>query len=310
MANIREGNKSRLKEIAIITGFSILYLVLSSVLIGFKPTQLILVGLFCVLYFVSATTRKLILGFLIFIIYWIIFDYMKLFPNYRFNTVHIEDLYELEKRFFGIRSGGAILTPHEYIEKFQSSFWDVMSGIFYLCWVPVPMLAALYFFFRKRDQFLKFLLTFLWINLIGFVVYYIYPAAPPWYIEQYGTVFNPATRGNTAGLQRFDLYFGVQIFHNIYAQSSNVFAAMPSLHAAYPMLVLYYGLKNKLGPVNIAFAVVMVGIWFSAVYTGHHYLMDVLAGIICCITGIVTFNMIVKRNPVKRWLDIYLRIIQ
>lgn len=235
---------------------------------------------------------------------------MKLFPNYRYNHVHIADLYDLEKGLFGIRFDGTMLTPHEYLEKYQSSLWDVMGGIFYLCWVPVPMLVAVYFFFKKRDQFLKFLLTFFWINILGFVVYYIYPAAPPWYVELHGTVFNAATPGNAAGLQRFDAFFGVQLFHDIYAQSSNVFAAMPSLHSAYPMLVLYYGLKNRLGWMNIIFAVIMVGIWLSAIYLGHHYLLDVLAGIVCCIIGIVSFNFIANRNPVKRWLSAYLKVVE
>jgi membrane-associated phospholipid phosphatase len=65
---------------------------------------------------------------------------------------------------------------------------------------------------------------------------------------------------------------------------------MPSLHSAYPAIVLYYGLKNKLGWVNIIFAVIAAGIWFAAVYTSHHYILDVLAGILCAATGILSFK--------------------
>jgi membrane-associated phospholipid phosphatase len=54
----------------------------------------------------------------------------------------------------------------------------------------------------------------------------------------------------------------------------------------------------------------MVGIWLSAIYTGHHYLLDVLAGILVCFAGIISFNQIIKRNPIKRWLQIYLKVIQ
>ena len=71
---------------------SVIYLVLSYLLIGFKVDQVILVMIFNALYFGSHATRRFILAFSIFIIYWIIFDYMKAFPNYRYNEVHIQGL--------------------------------------------------------------------------------------------------------------------------------------------------------------------------------------------------------------------------
>src|SRR5690606_16531966 len=92
-----------------------------------------------------------------------------------------------------------------------------------------------------------FLMTFLLVNLIGFVGYYIYPAAPPWYIQYYGTEFIKDTLSNPAQLINFDHFFGLPIFQTVYSKGSNVFAAMPSLHSAYSLIVLYYGLKNKLG---------------------------------------------------------------
>src|SRR5206468_9223278 len=112
----------------------------------------------------------------------------------------------------------------------------------------------------------------LFVNLIGFVGYYVYPAAPPWYVQQYGFQFQAHTPGNTAGLARFDNYFHAGIFHALYAKSSNVFAAMPSLHSAYNLIVLYYGIKNRLGIINVLFAIIAAGIWFAAVYSSHHYL--------------------------------------
>jgi membrane-associated phospholipid phosphatase len=148
-------------------------------------------------------------------------------------------------------------------------------------------------------------LTFLLVNLIGFVVYYIYPAAPPWYIQQYGFKFIANTSGNTAGLHRFDDYFHAGIFNALYAKSSNVFAAMPSLHSAYPLITLYYGIKNRLGFINVLFAVIMMGIWFAAVYSGHHYLLDVLAGVACAITGIFIFQRFIVPN--KTFQEVFIK---
>lgn len=278
------------KDSVLTTAISLSYLLLSYVLVGYRSDQLFLVLLFNFMYYLSFPTRKFIIGFSVYIAYWIVFDYMKAFPNYHYNTVHIESLYNAEKSLFGIHTAGQVLTPNEFWLQHSTSFLDVLCGIFYLCWVPVPLIFSAFMFYKNREQFMQFALTFFFVNIIGFIFYYIYPAAAPWYVQQYGFQFHAATPGNTAGLQRFDDFFNVTIFQSLYAKSSNVFAAMPSLHSSYPLIVLYYGIKNKLGFMNVLFAIVMVGIWFAAVYTSHHYVLDVLAGIVCAIVGIFIFQ--------------------
>lgn len=278
------------KDLLLTSAISLGYLLLSALLIGYRSDQLFLVILFNLLYYISFPTRKFILGFSVYIAYWIVFDYMKAFPNYEYNAVNIESLYNAEKQLFGIEHNGRIVTPNEYWLLNTTSFLDVLSGVFYLCWVPVPLIFSAFMFFKDREQFMQFALTFFFVNILGFIVYYIYPAAAPWYVQIHGFEFHANTPGNTAGLQRFDDFFNVRIFQSLYAKSSNVFAAMPSLHSSYPLIVVYYGLKNKLGWMNILFVVVMVGIWFAAVYTSHHYVLDVIAGIICGGVGIFIFQ--------------------
>lgn len=287
------------RSICTVLLIAVAYLLLSVFLVGFKVDQLVLIFIFSSLFFISENTRRFILGFSIFIVYWILFDYMKAFPNYLFNEVHIRSLYESEKNLFGIHSGRLLLTPNEYLKLNHIVFLDVITGFFYLMWVPVPLAFATYLFFKNRDQFVKFSLTFVWVNLIGFVIYYLFPAAPPWYVQEHGFGFIAHTPGNTAGLARFDQYFHISLFQGIYRKGSNVFAAMPSLHSSYPVIVCYYGFKNKLGKINLFFVTVMLGIWFSAVYTSHHYVLDVLAGITCAVGGILTFEYLIKKTPVK-----------
>jgi uncharacterized membrane protein YeaQ/YmgE (transglycosylase-associated protein family) len=165
-------------------------------------------------------------------------------------------------------------------------------------------------FFKNKPLFLQFSLTFVLINMLGFVVYYIYPAAPPWFVQQYGMEFLPGTPGNTAGLSRFDSLTGTSIFKSLYAKGSNVFAAMPSLHSAYPVAVLYYGLKNRSAWwANLFFGVVMAGIWCAAVYSSHHYVLDVLAGIVTAILGIVLFQQWLMRSGwFQRFYQIMLKV--
>jgi hypothetical protein len=278
------------------------YLSLSYLLIGFKTDQLVLAGLFSVLYFASHVTRRFIMAFSVFILYWIIFDYMKAFPNYRYNTVHIESLYNAEKALFGFMDAGRRVTPNEFFAQHHHAVTDLFAGFFYLCWVPVPLIFAAVLYFRHRSYYFQFAFSFLLVNLIGFIGYYLYPAAPPWYVAERGFDFIANTPGNTAALARFDALTGIPVFAGLYSKSSNVFAAMPSLHAAYMLVVLYYGIRMKLGWINGLFALILVGIWFTAVYSSHHYILDVLGGIACTVLALLLFQRFARSAKGKAWL--------
>jgi hypothetical protein len=308
------GASLNLRTFLIVTAISVGYLLLAAWLIGFKGDQVFLVLLFNTLFYLSGPTRRFILGFSVFIVFWIIFDSMKAFPNYRYNSVHIGSIYNAEKTLFGFYPGSGVsgmhVTPNEYWLTHSNSVLDVLAGLFYLCWIPLPLAFAGYLFYKDKNAFFRFALTFLLINLLGFIIYYVYPAAPPWYVEQYGFGFNPHTPGNTAGLGRFDKLLHVSVFSSLYAKSSNVFAAMPSLHASYPLVTLYYGIRTRQGKVNILFATIMVGIWFAAVYSSHHYVLDVLAGILCGLTGIGLFNLMYSRvGVVRRCVEACVRMV-
>jgi hypothetical protein len=307
---VTQGPAVTVKSILTVSLLSIAYLLLSAWIVGFKSDQVVLLVIFNVLFYLSVITRKFILGFSVFIVYWIVFDYMKAIPNYTFNIVHMADLYNHEKSLFGIQFNGQILTPNEYWKINSTHILDIIAGLFYICWIPVPLGFGAFLFFKNRRQFLSFAITFFVVNLLGFVVYYSYPAAPPWYIQEHGFIFHANTPGNTGGLARFDQYFNIHLFQSIYEKGSNVFAAMPSLHSAYPVIVIYYGLKNRLGFVNIILATVMVGIWLTAIYTSHHYILDVIAGILCAIAGITLFNVLFTRVTfLKKFLDRYENLI-
>lgn len=286
-----------LKHFLLLFFLSVGYLVLSFLLVGFKTDQLILIAIVNGCYFASRLSRSFITGFSIFIVFWVLYDYMKAFPNYNYQPVAIQSLYELEKNIFGIFYHGKVYTPNEYFLVHTKPFIDVSAGFFYLSWIPMPLLLAVYLFFKNRIQFYHFALTFLFVNLIGFVIYYIYPAAPPWYIQSHGFEFIANTPGSRAGLERFDHLFNVEIFKSIYNKGSNVFAAMPSLHSSYPLIALFYAIQSKIGKGKILFIVsITVGIWFTAVYTSHHYILDVLAGILCAALGIGLYQRLIKKR--------------
>ena len=290
-----------------------LYLLLTGTCIGIRPEHIYLMGVFLALFFASKYTRKLSVALIPFMIFGASYDWMRLLPNYEVNPIDVKGLYETEKMLFGIQSDGTVLTPNEYFAIHNWKIMDFISGIFYLCWVPVPIMFGIWLYLKgKRNLYLRLALVFLLVNLIGFAGYYIHPAAPPWYVMLHG--FEPIldTPGETAGLARFDIVTGLNIFSSIYSRNANVFAAIPSLHSAYMVIPLYYAIKGKCHPVIIGlFFFILVGIWFTAVYTAHHYLIDVILGIVCALAGILLFEkVLLKLKWFHKFFNTYYGYIQ
>ena len=286
-------------EILTVVVIAIIFIAITTVFVGLRPEHLLIVSIFLILFFAGKSTRKLAVGLLPFFIFGISYDWMRVYPNYEVNPIDVRNLYDLEKFLFGIEENGTLLIPCEYFALHHSVIADILAGFFYLCWVPVPIAFGLWLYLKKdRRVYLRFSIVFLLVNLIGFAGYYIHPAAPPWYAINYGFEAILNTPGNTAALGRFDELVGLPIFDSLYSRNSNVFAAIPSLHAAYMVVAFYYALVKKCHPAIITiFAVLMCGIWFTAVYSSHHYIIDVLLGITCALLGILFFEKGLMKIP-------------
>lgn len=289
---------------------SLIYFAWFYFLVGFRPEH---AGLYLAavgLYAVNDSTRRFILAFGAFLIYWVIYDSLRIAPNYTVNPIHIAEPYYLEKAWFGLTGpDGQRITLNEYFAQHTTTFLDVLSGLFYLNWVPVPLIFAGWLYMNDKPLFIRFSYGFLFTNLLGFVIYYLYPAAPPWYIELHGFDVLHGTPGNAAGLLNFDAFFGIRLFTSMYEKNANVFAAIPSLHSAYPVLCLLYAWRLKKKWLNTGFAIFTGGIWFSAVYSRHHYVIDVLAGAAVAVGGYLLFEYLARQTRLKNWLDILLKRI-
>lgn len=299
---------STLKQSVIVLLCVAVFLLVNVLFVGLRSEHFLMCGIFLLLFFMGKSTRKLSVALIPFIIFGISYDWMRIYPNYEVNPIDVRGVYEAEKNLFGIMYNGSLLTPNEYFAIFHNKIADFFAGIFYLCWVPVPIAFGIWLYISgKRMDYLRFSLVFLFVNLIGFAGYYIYPAAPPWYPMNYGFDVVLNTPGNVAGLGRFDELLGISVFDSIYGRNANVFAAIPSLHSAYMVVALYYAIVSKSNKLLIAlFAVIMVGIWWTAVYSGHHYIIDVTLGILCALAGIFVFEMILlKWKPFSNWIDSY-----
>jgi membrane-associated phospholipid phosphatase len=194
---------------------------------------------------------------------------------------HVADLYHLEQSWFGIQTAQGTVIPSEWLQQHTTPWLDVPTGFGYMAYMFESFLVATWMFFRDEERTAKLGWAFLAVNVLGFASWILFPAAPPWYVAQYG--LGPAHMDaipSAAGAARFDQFFGISYFSGFYARSHNVYGAMPSLHVAYPLVVLIsvWGMRERwMKALCVAFFVLVT---FAAVYLGHHYVIDAIAGII------------------------------
>jgi len=295
------GEKSGLsrKESTILILLSVLYLSWFYFAVGLRQGHVILYVCLVAMYLYGGRYRRAVIAMSPFVIYLSVYDSLRAFPNYSYNNIHIEDLYLLEKQLFGVLYQGQLMTLNELFFYHQYAILDIISGVSYLTWLPVPLGFALYLYLTgKKTVYVNFALLFVLTNLIGFAAYYLYPAAPPWYVDSCGFEFFPDTACEVSRLGNFDSLTGIRIFEFIYQKNANVFAAMPSIHAANPMtcFLASFQLRNRL--LSLIFFLVTCGIWFGAVYGNHHYLLDVLAGGLVALTASVIVYVLMPRTRI------------
>lgn len=194
------------------------------------------------------------------------------------GKIHVGDLYSKELRWFGVNTADGRVTLPEWFAKHTTPALDFVTGAAYILYLYETVGMGIYLYFVSPEQMSQLAWGFLLSNVMGLVTYVIYPAAPPWYVMQYGT--GPAqldAKPSAAGAARFDKLLGVSYFKQFYARNPNVFGAMPSLHVAYPVLCFCVTrVRGLIWAIPTGLFALLVA--FSALYLQHHYVLDVVAG--------------------------------
>ncbi len=271
-----------------------LYVLLTWKLIGLRGEHVLISALFMALFMINAKTARFAMLALPFLCVGILYENLRFVLHLR-GEIHVGDLYAAEKALFSV--GG--LTYNEYFLAHPLVFFDLICGFAYLAYLGESFLFAGYLFFRDQDLLQRFAYAFLFVNLLGMITYLVYPAAPPWYVELHGTgVADLAALPSAAGAARFDELTGLNVFKSFYSRNANVFGAMPSLHCAYPTLVWLTTLR--MGPrwyvPAAAFALLIM---FSAVYLRHHYVLDVIAGVVFAVVAYGSVVFVQRRWRLK-----------
>jgi membrane-associated phospholipid phosphatase len=212
------------------------------------------------------------------------------------GTIHTGDLWELERQLFP--APGGLNWPEWWATRFHPVL-DLICGFSYAAYLYEVFAVAIFFFVKKDTRFEKVCWAFLLVNAIGVVIYLVYPAAPPWYVLKYG--LGPADLAalpSPAGTARFDALLGIHYFASFYARNTNVFGAMPSLHASYPFMMVFF-LWHKGWAWRVPAALFSALVAFSAVYLTHHYILDVLAGLTAALAAFLAVEAVFARRTAQ-----------
>ena len=237
-----------------------------------------------ILAFASASTKKLFVGVYPIAMVGILYDSMRFFKNLGItpSRVHDCDLRRIELSLFGVTSDGVKMTLHDWFQAGHTTrFLDFWCAIPYGTFIFVSIAFAAFLYRRDYLALRRYAWTFFALNVVGFVTYHIYPAAPPWYFHAHGCLVDLAARASEGpNLARVDAALGIHYFGGFYGRSNDIFGAMPSLHVAYPLLIVLEGWRHFRAPLRATAAIYAASMLFAAVYLDHHWVLDVIAGIV------------------------------
>lgn len=180
----------------------------------------------------------------------------------------------------------------------QLAWYDYLATTLYLLhFILFPSFAFL-LWLQNRQYFREFATGLTVLSYAAWITYLLFPTIPPWMAAQDGYLqgvykIMDLTLKATPG----SLNFPAAYAH----LNPNPTAAFPSMHTAYPFLIFLFSLRYfKLKA--LLFLPYVLGIWFSIIYLGEHYITDLLGGVVFTIFAYVVSIEILHRN---NWQNIF-----
>lgn len=162
-----------------------------------------------------------------------------------------------------------------FFEAGQIHWYDLLAWGTYLTHFFGVFVVAAVLWRVARPRFLEFRAMVLALTFAAFLTYLVAPAAPPWMASDQGAI-GPVSRvvGDVWGT------LGIEPAKTVMSAGSkfsNQVAALPSLHAAYPVLIMCFFWSSG-RPARILCASYALAMGLTLVYTGEHYVADIVLG--------------------------------
>jgi hypothetical protein len=156
---------------------------------------------------------------------------------------------------------------------------EIFALVMYLSHFVAPvLLASLIWLYWPGRGFGDLFLGILAVSLLGELTFLVAPTAPPWLAGDTGLIphVHHVIRDSL-----YDLGLDGIAARKDAPGSYNIVAAIPSLHTAWPVIALLVIRKHGLPRwLFWSQAALVVGVVFAIVYSGDHYVVDTLAGIV------------------------------
>lgn len=171
---------------------------------------------------------------------------------------------------------------------------DYTTWLIYLTHFFGTLIVAACLWLFARALFRSYAAMVALLAALGFATYALFPAAPPWLASE---------EGHLAPTERIVRFVSadapVDFFGALWesgARYANDVAAVPSLHAAYALLITLFfwsrsGLLARSLLAGYAFAM-----GFALVYTAEHYVSDILAGWLYAAVAFAAVTLVVRRR--------------
>ena len=229
---------------------------------------------------VLGLTRQMLLRFAPLMAILIVFDAMRGWADKINTAVHYLPQLDIDKWLFHGTVPTVWLQAHLW--RGHVSWYDFVLFGLYMMHFLLPVIVSLVLWRWRPRYFWPFQWAIVGTTLAGVITFAIYPAAPPWMAAQKNLLGGSFVRisGEVAKAM------GVKNFSAVDAAvSPNNVAAVPSLHAAFPLiacvfLIVAFGWKRAGWT-----AIYPLTMWFGVVYLGEHYVFDVILGIVYALVG-------------------------
>lgn len=190
------------------------------------------------------------------------------------RAAHVQPQLGFDENLFGGRSPTVRLQDALWVPG-TLHWYDLLAWLVYLSHFFVTLTVAVVLWCRDRAAFLRFRLLFLSLTAAGFVTYVLYPAIPPWMASRRGDM-EPTVRVVHEVWSQLGLHSLAAVFGE---KSDYAFpvGALPSLHAAWPFLLLlfFWPVAGRWRALLVAYAAAMA---LTLVYSADHFLFDILLG--------------------------------
>ncbi|MGH9134580.1 MAG: phosphatase PAP2 family protein [Ilumatobacteraceae bacterium] len=226
--------------------------------------------------------RLLVVDFTLYVLMWLAYEESRGAADRLGMPLQVESVRNLDRiLFFGADPN--VWMQRRFYDRDVVHWYDVGASIIYYTHFVVPIAVIVVLWIASRREWLRFIKRFATVLLVSCAGFILLPTAPPWMaaggdrqieLDALPPLARPTGRGWT--------HLGLHGFVHAWEHGrdwANRIAAMPSLHAAYALIVVVFFFpwirRRWVKALLLLFPVAMAA---SLVYFAEHYVVDALAG--------------------------------